>query len=72
MRDAAGGAVLDPPLTAACRPGPGEEAVLRLHGTVKKPEKWTAETPHLYTLVLTLKGPGGKVHPPLFFSCKDN
>jgi len=33
---------------------PGEEKIVTLKFTVIKPEKWTAETPKLYTTVLTL------------------
>lgn len=32
-----------------------------LRGTVRNPLLWTAETPHLYTLVLTLKNADGKI-----------
>ncbi len=34
---------------------PGEETAVKLTFTVTNPEKWTAETPRLYTTVLTLK-----------------
>ena len=34
---------------------PGEEVPVRLSFQVENPEKWTAETPRLYTTVLTLK-----------------
>jgi len=34
---------------------PGEEKVVKLTFHVENPEKWTAETPRLYTTVLTLK-----------------
>jgi beta-galactosidase len=34
---------------------PGEEAVVKISFNVINPEKWTAETPKLYTTVLTLK-----------------
>lgn len=33
---------------------PGEEKVIKLNFNVKDPEKWTAETPNLYSIVLTL------------------
>jgi beta-galactosidase len=39
---------------------PGEEVSVRLSFPVEKPAKWTAETPKLYTTVLTLKR-GNKV-----------
>lgn len=32
-----------------------------LNARIKEPEKWTAETPYLYTLLLTLKDSDGKV-----------
>lgn len=34
---------------------PGEEATVKINYPVSNPEKWTAETPKLYTTVLTLK-----------------
>lgn len=34
---------------------PGEEVVVKLSFNVQNPEKWTAETPKLYTTILTLK-----------------
>jgi beta-galactosidase len=34
---------------------PGEEVVVDLSFTMNNPEKWTAETPKLYTTVITLK-----------------
>jgi len=39
----------------------GEEAELYLEAPVAGPRKWTAETPALYTLLLTLKNTGGQV-----------
>ena len=39
---------------------PGEEVLVKLSFPVQNPEKWTAETPKLYTTVLTLKS-GNKV-----------
>lgn len=35
---------------------PGEEVTVNIKFPVKNPEKWTAETPKLYTTVLTIKG----------------
>ena len=61
LLDAAGEAALPRSLSAPCNPAPGKETVLRLHETVKAPKRWTAETPNLYTLVLTLKGSDGSV-----------
>ncbi len=39
----------------------GTDGVAELQTTVKNPRKWTAETPNLYTVVITLKNPDGKV-----------
>jgi len=43
-------------------------AFANLSKTVEAPRQWTAETPYLYRLVLTLKGPDGQ--PVDFESCK--
>ena len=42
-------------------PQRGEPKFAWLEATVKNPAKWTAETPHLYTLVLTLNDEHGNV-----------
>jgi beta-galactosidase/beta-glucuronidase len=42
------------PLVAAASVAPGAEATLALEGEVHNPRKWSAEQPHLYTLLLTL------------------
>jgi beta-galactosidase len=42
-------------------PQRGQPKFAWLEGTVKNPRKWTAETPNLYTLVLTLCDGDGKV-----------
>jgi beta-galactosidase len=39
----------------------GREAQLVLHGSVKNPLKWTAETPYLYSVLLILQDEQGKV-----------
>lgn len=49
------------PLTGAARPPASGTAPVHLHGTVRTPDPWTAETPALHTLVLTLTAPGGAV-----------
>ena len=77
LHDAAGRTVLPEPLAHAIEPilntgyaaaimndrvpqrGPSKFAWLET--TVGNPAKWTAETPHLYTLVLTLCDAGGAV-----------
>jgi beta-galactosidase len=38
-----------------------KEPIVHYETLVKNPKKWTAETPNLYTLVLTLKDPKGKI-----------
>ena len=45
-----------------------QTACTRIQQTVLHPLKWTAETPHLYRLVLTLKDPHGQ--PVDFESCQ--
>lgn len=40
---------------------PGEEIALRFAQPVTNPAKWTAETPHLYTLLLTLRDEAGQI-----------
>jgi beta-galactosidase len=40
---------------------PGAETAVRWSKTVANPLKWSAETPHLYTLVLTLSDASGRV-----------
>ncbi|MBN2199932.1 MAG: DUF4981 domain-containing protein [Candidatus Aminicenantes bacterium] len=40
---------------------PGEEAALDLRARVRNPLKWTAETPNLFRLVLTLEDETGRV-----------
>ncbi len=38
----------------------GKETAVQISLPVKKPQKWTAETPYLYSLLLTLKNKSGK------------
>jgi beta-galactosidase/evolved beta-galactosidase subunit alpha len=40
---------------------PAAEALVGLEKALENPRKWSAETPHLYTLVLALKDPEGTV-----------
>ncbi len=40
---------------------PGGDDIVTLSGEVAAPDQWTAETPNLYTLLLTLAGPDGEV-----------
>ena len=48
---------LFPPLRKSLDVPPGEEVSLDFSQEVKAPEKWTAETPNLYTLLVVLKDP---------------
>jgi beta-galactosidase len=52
-----GGAVADKAIPAL---QPGEEVTLDVSFPVKNPVKWTAETPKLYTTVLSINGNGGQ------------
>jgi len=56
-----GGIALDKPVRATFRAARGGEVSARMAAFVEKPLKWTAETPHLYTLVLSLKDAAGRV-----------
>ena len=60
LYDMAGQAVLDTPVSRALRRNIQDPASLTLSQSIAKPQKWTAETPKLYTLVLTLSDPGGQ------------
>ncbi|MCP5104701.1 MAG: DUF4981 domain-containing protein, partial [bacterium] len=40
---------------------PGSEAVLTLTKKIPNPQKWTAETPYLYTVVLTLRNAQNRI-----------
>jgi beta-galactosidase len=52
LRDSTGQAVLGAPLSAEVR-APADTTI-RLSATVPRPARWTAETPHLYTAILSL------------------
>ncbi len=39
----------------------GDERVVEMKADVQNPRKWTAETPNLYTVLLTLKDPSGRI-----------
>ena len=45
-------------------------AVLQIRKTVENPLKWSAETPNLYTLLLTLKADGKKTYKAIRFGFK--
>ncbi len=60
--DADGNAVLKNPLEAVAKTEKGsKEALLKVETIVKKPAQWTAETPNLYTLAVSLENPKGKI-----------
>lgn len=60
LYDAKGREVEAGPLSGSAEPPASGTVGLRLTGTVDRPALWSAESPSLYTLVLTVKGPGGK------------
>ncbi len=59
LLDAAGRSIFAPQ-TRRAAPGSKSEASVEFSVPVSNPEKWTAETPYLYKLLLTLKNPAGK------------
>jgi beta-galactosidase len=60
LRDAAGGTVARLPAIKATVPA-GQSAPLALAANVSSPAQWSAETPHLYSLLLSLEDANGKV-----------
>ena len=60
LRDAEGRTVARLPATKATVPA-GQSAPLSLSATVTAPEQWSAETPHLYSLLLSLEDAKGNV-----------
>ncbi|MGK4905190.1 glycoside hydrolase family 2 TIM barrel-domain containing protein [Streptomyces albus] len=58
--DARGRQVDTGPLTGRVTPPAGGIAEVRLTGSVRRPALWSAESPSLYTLVLTVRGPDGR------------
>jgi beta-galactosidase len=67
LYDTDGKAVFKQPLSAPCR-YPGEKwrdertprTKIELEGSVRAPKLWSHETPTLYTIVVSLKGPNGE------------
>jgi beta-galactosidase/beta-glucuronidase len=59
LLDADGDPVADQPLGDALRLGPGEERALAAEIAVAAPRKWSAEEPHLYTLLVSVSGSEG-------------
>ncbi|XID93141.1 glycoside hydrolase family 2 TIM barrel-domain containing protein [Paenibacillaceae bacterium WGS1546] len=58
LLDAEGGPILD--RCEAVSLPPGEERIVTLNAEIADPKPWTAETPYLYALLLTLKSPDGR------------
>jgi len=58
LLDAEGAPVLD--RCEAVDPPPGEERIVTFNAALADPRPWTAETPYLYTLLLTLSYPDGR------------
>ncbi|MDH5405692.1 MAG: DUF4981 domain-containing protein [Candidatus Aminicenantes bacterium] len=52
--------VLEAPMVEEVKIGKLEETAIHFQQLVKEPAKWTAETPNLYSLVLTLTDDSGK------------
>jgi beta-galactosidase/beta-glucuronidase len=59
LYDAEGRPVFDRPQVSDLNVDVGAEAILQLERPVPDPLKWSAEFPHLYTLLLTLKDAAG-------------
>ncbi len=55
------GQLLGAPIRAEASVAPRSECALELARPVTAPRKWSAETPYLYTLVLSLLSPSGEV-----------
>ena len=63
LLDAAGAPVGRRPLAAGTTPplAAGDEGAVEMEAEVAEPLKWSSETPHLYTVLLVLKDPSGRV-----------
>jgi len=63
LLDPAGVAVGSRPLVTAeaASLSPEEERALEMQADVRRPLKWSSESPSLYTVLLALKDPGGRV-----------
>jgi beta-galactosidase/evolved beta-galactosidase subunit alpha len=61
LEDASGAPVWDAPLCGEARSSGSGEATIDLRASVSAPLHWTAETPHLYTLTLTLRDGSGAI-----------
>jgi beta-galactosidase len=63
-----GSKVFAAPLSGSMSIAPGAESVSVIEAAFPSPLRWTAETPNLYTMVLSLRDPGGRVIEAV--SCK--
>ncbi|MFJ4283304.1 glycoside hydrolase family 2 TIM barrel-domain containing protein [Streptomyces massasporeus] len=61
LHDARGHAVWSRPLKGTVDVPDGDEATVETSGAVPSPKLWSAERPNLYTAVLRLRDPAGKV-----------
>ena len=61
LLDSAGRDVLPQPPSSGFAVGPGATTVIQLEAPVANPEKWSAERPCLYTLLVTLKDRQGQL-----------
>lgn len=61
LYDPQGAQVLEAPMVQGLKIAPGAEAEVSAFWPVERPARWTAETPHLYRLVLELRDGAGQV-----------
>ncbi len=61
LLDSAGHSALQAPLSQTTRVGTSDEVLLSFEQEIPTPAKWTAETPNLYTLVISLAAEGSLV-----------
>ncbi|WP_326686644.1 DUF4981 domain-containing protein [Streptomyces sp. NBC_01795] len=60
LYDAEGREVDAGPLSGSVAPPPSGTAAVELAGKVRDPKLWSAESPSLYTLLLSVRAPGGE------------
>ncbi len=61
LLDENGRSLFSEPLTRTYHPDPKFAPTLTFKQAVSKPDKWSAETPTLYTLIVTLKNANGEI-----------
>jgi beta-galactosidase len=61
LLDADANAIASGAISAALDLEPGAEQAYQFRQTVRRPDRWTAETPNLYTLLITLTDESGMV-----------